>query len=88
MADQFTGYSYGLESPAANAFAIAPSDGADLAYVTRGIYVGGAGDVKVNMGISGSSITFSAVPAGTVLPIRAARILATGTTATLLVGLY
>jgi hypothetical protein len=67
-----------------------PSDANDLAFITRGLYVGGAGNVVVQMkGLPNaprSQVTFSAVPAGTMLPIRAARILATGTTATLMVA--
>lgn len=50
------------------------------------IYVGGAGNLKVTTE-NGDVVTFSAVPVGTVLPIRTSLIWATGTTATLLVGL-
>lgn len=52
------------------------------------IYVGGAGNIAlVPMG-GGSPVTFTAVPVGTVLPVRALRINATGTTATAMVALY
>lgn len=60
--------------------AVTPSDSADLSDVTRGIYVGGAGDLTVAM--SGTNVTISGVTSGTFLPIRATRVLATGTTAT------
>ena len=77
-----------LSDPAANAEAISPSDSADLGFVTRGIYVGVTGDVTVNMMGTGASILFKAVPAGVTLAVRATRVLAAGTTATQLVGLY
>lgn len=50
------------------------------------IYVGGAGNVAVTME-SGDVVTFTAPPVGTVLPIRVSRVMATNTTATLLIGL-
>lgn len=77
----------GSESPAVNAFAITPADGADLATVTRGIYAGGAGDLKV-VTLGGDTVTFVGLAAGVIHPIRAARVFATGTTATSIVGVY
>jgi hypothetical protein len=73
--------------PADHAFLVAENDGADLSYATRALYVGGAGAVKVDM-LGGETVTFSGVPAGTVLPIRVTKIYATGTTASLMIGLY
>jgi hypothetical protein len=52
-----------------------------------GIYVGGAGDLAL-VGQDDAVVTFSAVPAGTVLPCGAKRVNSTNTTATLLVALY
>lgn len=66
---------------------ISPANGADLAFQTRAIYVGGAGDLTVQNS-SGVSITFLAVPAGAILPIVTSRVMLTGTTATGLVALY
>lgn len=68
------------------AAAITPSDTVDLTVPTKAIYVGVAGDVKVNMGASGTGITFKAVPVGT-FEIKASRVYSTGTTATNLVAL-
>lgn len=51
------------------------------------LYVGGAGNVSV-VTIGGDTITFSAVPAGTILPIQVDRLRATGTTATLVNALW
>jgi hypothetical protein len=73
---------------AGSALAVTPNDGTDLPQPgTRGIWVGGAGTLKVDMLASGT-VTLSAVPAGTFLPIRVKRVYATGTSATLIVALY
>lgn len=86
MPDQFSNHAPGLESPAAHGFAIAPSDGADLADVTRAIYVGGSGNLALTL-LSGATLTLAGVAGGTLLPLRAKAVKATGTTATNLVGL-
>lgn len=74
-----------MMQPATRAEAVTKSDSADLSYVSRGIYVGGTGDVAAVM-VSGDVVTFSAVPAGTLLPLRCKRINSTNTTATLMVA--
>jgi hypothetical protein len=66
--------------------AITPNDSTDLGEVTRALYVGTAGDVKV-MCLDSSQVTFTAVPAGTVLPVRIKRVMNTGTTAGSLIGM-
>ena len=66
--------------------AITPDDDADLTTPTRAIYVGGAGDVVVKSA-DNVTVTFSAVPAGTTLPIVTSRVMSTGTTATNLLAL-
>lgn len=68
------------------ALAVAPNDGADLSKAGR-IYVGGAGAVVVDT-IGGDTVTFAAVPAGTVLPVRVKRVRSTSTTATNIVVLF
>jgi hypothetical protein len=52
---------------------------------TRAVWVGGVGDLSVQMK-SGQIVTFSAVPAGTLLPICIKQF-RTASTATLVVGL-
>lgn len=71
--------------PAADYFAIVPDDAADFATPADSIFVGGAGDVVLVSPV-GSVVTFAA-PAGIVIPAKAVRVNATGTTATGLVGL-
>lgn len=79
-------------APASAAAAVTPSDTTVLN--CRALYVGGAGNVAVHMlGVVGTSpretsVTFSNVPAGTILPISCYRVLSTSTTATNIVALY
>lgn len=80
--------SKGLTASADHAFTITPHATDALDQVTRAIYVGGAGDVEVVLRGDTAAVVFSAVPAGTLLPVRANRVVSTNTTATALVGLY
>lgn len=67
--------------------AVTPHD-TDVIQTTRALYIGGAGDVVVNGELQDSTdITFKAVPAGTILPIRVKRVKA-ATTATEIVAIY
>ena len=68
------------------AAAITPSDGTDLAAATRAINVSDPGYVKVTT-VGGDTVTLY-VAGGVTFPLRAARIWATGTTATEIVGLW
>ncbi len=68
-----------------DAFAITPNDSTDIK-TTRAIYVGGSGNLKVDMAY-GTTVTFNNLTAGTILPVQVTRVYSTGTTATLLVGM-
>lgn len=48
---------------------------------TRAFYIGGAGNFAVVMW-DGAAVTFAGLTAGSILPIRAASVVQTGTTAT------
>jgi len=87
MADPFANVGSSIDSPAVDGAAVTPSDTVDLATPTRALYVGGTGDVKVDM-VGGSTLTFAAVQAGTLLAIRVRRVYATGTTAGSIVGVW
>lgn len=88
MADNFSTHSAGLDSPASKAFAVTPDDNSDLALTTRAIYTGSGGTLVCILCDDSAEVTFTALPAGAVLPIRIRRIKATGTTASMgLVGL-
>lgn len=90
MADTFQNFPALLESPAHNCFAISPSNTADLPFVTRAIYIGGDGNLTVELvgTAAGSAVLFTGVKQGTVLPLRVRKVMATGTNAAALVGLY
>lgn len=64
--------------------AVTPSDTAAVAF--SALYVGGAGNVKVDTPFS-TGVTFTGVPAGALLPVQVTKVYATGTTATSIVGL-
>lgn len=74
-------------APASGFAAITISDSVDLTYVTRAVYVGGAGNL-VAVDEQNNPVTFTGVTAGTVLPIRVRRVNLTSTTATALVALW
>ena len=77
----------GLESPATAAVAVTPHDTNELSIYTRGIYVGGAGNINMMLQGDSAAVVWVGVLAGTVLPARAKIILSTSTTATNLVAL-
>ena len=85
MTDLFQHYPDEIEAPASKAFAITPAD-ADLAVYTRAVYVGGTGTLVATLVDDTAAVTFTAIPAGSILPFRVKRI-AAASTATLIVGL-
>lgn len=82
------------DSPAQRAVAITPSDSVDIVFTpalqaslsVRALFVGGAGNVAV-ITSGGDTVTFTGVAAGSILPVRCARVLLSGTTATAIVAL-
>lgn len=75
------------EMPSDHLEAIIPDDNNDLAYVTRGIYIGSIGNIRIQPE-NGSPVTFVGLVPGIILPVRATRVLATGTTASNLIAMY
>lgn len=86
MVDRFANTQASLSGPASSGFSITPNDATDLAETVRALYVGGGGNLSVTM-LSGEVLTLANVFAGSILPLRAVRVRATGTTATDIVGL-
>ncbi|GGY51545.1 spike base protein, RCAP_Rcc01079 family [Parvularcula lutaonensis] len=76
----------GLESPPSRAFSVGPDDAADLITPIRGLMVTTGGDVSV-MTTGGDTATLPSLQSGVQYAVLATRILATGTTATGIVGL-
>lgn len=77
----------GSGEPAVFAFNMSPSDLAYQPFLSRAVYVGGGGNLAI-LTAGGDIVILVAVVAGTVLPIRVAKVFATGTTASNLVGFY
>ena len=86
MTDTYSAHASSLTAPARDGFAVTPNEASDLPDVTRALYVGGPGHL-VLMLQAGATVTLSNVPSGSLLPLRVRRILATGTSATAIVGL-
>ncbi len=74
----------GWDAPAVDCLAITPAATAQPAQL-RGIYVGSTGTVVI-ITPAGTTVTFSAVPTGMILPVMASYVLTTST-ATLMIGL-
>lgn len=83
--DHFDNHVSGLESPASRLADVTPDDVTDLSFATRAINVEAAGYVQVETVTGDSGRVY--VAAGVPFPIRATKILATGTTATGIVAL-
>lgn len=83
--DTFVTQASDLESPGRNFAAVTPSDSTDLTYLPRALWVGGSGDLTV-VSVAGDTATFSSASGW--MPIRPARVLATGTTATTIVAVW
>lgn len=86
MKDVFSNHSMGLTAPLADAFNIVPNDLAELREVTRAVYIGQSGDLAVEF-VGGSEVILRGLKAGTIYPLRLARVNVTGTTASDCLGL-
>lgn len=85
MPDPYAGQGGDLLSPASNAAAVTPSDSADLPTSSKRLWVGTGGNVTL-VTVGGATVTYTAVPNGTYLQVRAARVKSTGTTASNIVA--
>ena len=72
---------------AVHAVTVTPSDSTDLAHVSF-LWVGGAGNLRVNTPGGETNVAINGVPAGTLVPLAVSRVLSTNTTATNIVALY
>ncbi len=86
MTDIFEDHSMGLESPGFQAAAVVPSDSTDLGTVSRALYIGFGGDLRLTTA-GGTTVVLRNVASG-MLPIRVARVHATETTATDIVAIW
>ncbi len=74
-------------SPAEICFAIVPDDNADIQMATKALYVGQGGNLRLVSVRNENAISFMNVPSGAILDVRVRQVLATGTTASDIVGL-
>ncbi|MFK5980274.1 MAG: hypothetical protein QM488_15435 [Rhizobiaceae bacterium] len=86
MKDRFETRSADINGSAVDGFAITPDDASELDEITRAIFIGTAGDVAIVLA-SNTELLFRNVGSGTILPIRARFVKATGTSAADLLGL-
>ncbi|MEM9049219.1 MAG: hypothetical protein AAGC92_10905 [Pseudomonadota bacterium] len=86
MKDDFANQVSSLTSPFNFCDPVIPDDAVDLPYVTRSLFIGVAGDIRVST-VGGTIVTFRNHPAG-YMPGRIARVHATGTTAADIVAVW
>lgn len=82
MADPFEYYPRDVDDPARYHAAITPSDTVDIPTTPRALYCNSNGTVTLR-DKAGTSITYNVV-AGQILPMNAFRVMATGTTASVI----
>lgn len=70
-----------------NAVSVVPSDTVNLISVSKGIYIGGAGNVSVVLS-SGNAITLTVLSVGVIHNMAVSRVNLTGTTAANIVAFY
>lgn len=85
--DPFASHSQSLNAPIRAGQSVTPDDGSDLPALPRALYVGSGGDLSVVLA-DGGTLTFAGVPGGALLPLRAARVRASGTTAGAILALW
>ena len=74
--------------PISSAATITPNNTTTFTTICRAVYVGGAGNLTIDVADGGTNIAFNGLTAGTIFPVRTKRVYSTGTTATGLVCLY
>lgn len=67
-------------------FDVTPQDNTKLDVIPRALYIGSEGDLTVT-DADGDTVTFVAVPAGTILPVMPVTVESTNTTASNIVGI-
>tara|TARA_R110000823_G_scaffold53025_5_gene130980 strand:+ start:2937 stop:3206 length:270 start_codon:yes stop_codon:yes gene_type:complete len=75
-------------SPACNSASVTPSDESELAFLTRGLYVGVSGNVSVKLRDDSTAVVFVGVAEGTILPLQVKQVMATNTTSTNIIALW
>lgn len=87
MADQFSSTADQVSAPATRVLAVVPHDTNALVDIPKALFVGTGGTVTLR-GLSGGDVLFKNLASGSILPVRAQYVRATGTTAADLLALY
>jgi len=87
MAEDFTLYADGLNTPARNVEVVTPHDTTNLTQPSRGLIIGVGGNISVET-VGGQSAVIITVATGAILPIMVTRVNSTATTATNIVSMY
>ncbi|WP_448662347.1 hypothetical protein ACG3SL_17005 [Sphingomonas sp. CJ20] len=88
MADPFSSLADQVSAPATRAVAVVPHDSNALADIPKALFVGTGGTIAMR-GVNGTSDqSWKNVASGSILPIRAQYVRATGTTAADILALY
>jgi hypothetical protein len=88
MPDAFASHQMHLDSPGNNAAAVTPHDTNELATFARALYIGSGGDVSIISPGDTTPVLYRNLQAGTIHPVRAKIVRATGTTATNIVAIW
>lgn len=89
MSDAFGSFGDAPDFPAREFVAVTPNDSADLARIPKALWISAAGTLSViGAGTAANSATaLGSLSVGTLVPGRVRRVMATGTTATV-IALY
>jgi hypothetical protein len=85
--DNLQNLSDSIEFPAVRLRAVTPNDTTPLVFVCKALYVGTGGNVAIMASEDTAAVTLTNVQSGSIIPVRARRVMATGTTATGIVAL-
>jgi len=88
MADQFSNFADHVSAPATRAVAVTPHDSNALSDIPKALFIGTGGDVTLRGAGGGSDTVWRNLADGSILPLRAQYVRATGTTAADIVALY
>lgn len=80
----FTNFQRGT---AVGAAVVTPDDDNDLTTFAQALYIAGAGDLKVTT-VNDNTVTFTDLPAASLLPVQIKRVHDTDTTATGIIALW
>ncbi|WP_066798799.1 spike base protein, RCAP_Rcc01079 family [Sphingomonas soli] len=88
MADQFANAADHVSAPATRAVHVTPHDEDALGDIPKALFVGTGGDLTLRGVGGGDDAVWKNVASGTIVPLRAEYVRATGTTADDILALY